>query len=120
MPGETITYTVAVHNPGPSNVTGALVEDAQPVGLAGVSWTCAATGGATGTAQGTGDVSDRVDLPAGSTLVYTLHGILETYQEVTNTAVVAVPSEVNDPNPGSNSASVANRPLLLFLPVVRW
>ena len=57
-PGGSLTYTIVVSNAGPSDVTGATVTDTFPADLTNVAWTCAATGSASCTANGTGDISD--------------------------------------------------------------
>ena len=55
IPGLPATYTIVVHNRGPSPVTGATVTDIFPPALLGVSWTCTADPGSTcpGPAPGT-------------------------------------------------------------------
>jgi len=74
VPGNAVTYTIVVTNAGPNAVTGASVADSFPAGLTGVTWSAAATGGATGfTAAGSGNISNTVNLPVGSTITYTVH-----------------------------------------------
>ncbi len=107
--GSTITYTIVVTNAGPSAATGATVADTPPVGLTNVTFTAAATGGATGfTASGTGDIDDTaVNLPAGSKITYTVHAsVLSTATgTLTNTATVTPPGNSPDPTPANNTAS---------------
>ena len=107
VPGEAVTWVLTVVNAGPSAVTGATVVDDFPTAVSGVAWTCSASAGATCTAAGSGDLSDSVSLPAGGVLTYTATGTLATDAEGTlaNTATVAVPAGVVDPDPGDNSAS---------------
>ena len=45
IPGLPATYTIVVHNGGPSAVAGATVTDTFPPALLGVSWTCTADPG---------------------------------------------------------------------------
>src|SRR5207253_2870977 len=71
VPGTPITYTIVVTNAGPSNVTGASVADTFPAALLTPTFTATATGGATGfTASGSGNISNTVTLPSGSTITY--------------------------------------------------
>ena len=72
VPGQTVTYTVTATNNGPEDVVDATVADTMPAVLTGVTWTCAAAGGASCTANGAGDINDTVDLPVGSSLTYTV------------------------------------------------
>src|SRR6185295_13759950 len=72
-PGNNVIYTVVVSNAGPSNVTGASVSDPLPTGITTASWTASASGGATGfSATGSGAISDAVNMPAGSSITYTV------------------------------------------------
>ena len=106
VPGDTVTYTVTVTNAGPSNVVGATVADAFPSELAPVTWTCSPAGGATCTGAGSSDLLDTVDLPAGSSVVYTATGTLADDAEGTlsNTANVTAPASVSDPNAANDTA----------------
>jgi uncharacterized repeat protein (TIGR01451 family) len=47
MPGQAITYTLVARNGGPTAVTGAVIVDAFPTSLTGVTWTCTASAGST-------------------------------------------------------------------------
>lgn len=98
--GVDVTYQVTVRNDGPDDVTGASVEDAFPPGVSGVTWTCTASGGATCTASGSGDLHDVVDLPAGSSVTYTATGTATDAGP--NAATVTAPTGVTDPDPGNN------------------
>ncbi len=104
-PGGNVTYTILVTNSG-SNVSGATVTDIFPAVLTG-SWTCVGYGGATCTASGSGDINDTVDLPATSSVVYTVNATISPSATGTlsNTATVAVPGGVIDPDPSNNSAT---------------
>src|SRR5206468_2690408 len=69
--GQNDTYTIAVTNIGPGNVTGAIVTDNFPNIFTGVTFTATQTGGALGfTASGTGNINDTVTMPIGSTITY--------------------------------------------------
>ena len=93
VPGDGITYTIVVTNAGASGVTGASVTDALPSALTGATYTAQQTGGATGfTAIGSGSIDDTdVDLPAGSTVTYTVVATINPAATGTlsNTATVA-------------------------------
>lgn len=96
--GQTVTYTIVAENTGPNPVTGALVSDSFPAELSGVSWTCATSGGASCTASGTGDISDTVDLPVGSTATYTATGVVVVGSSgnLSNIASIGPPSGITD------------------------
>jgi uncharacterized repeat protein (TIGR01451 family) len=71
VPGTARHYTINVSNAGPGNITGATVTDIFPAQILSVtSWSCTVTGGATCGWSGSLNISDTVDLPAGSTITY--------------------------------------------------
>ena len=107
VPGQSVTYTIAVTNSGPSDVTGATVTDTLPAAIASATWTCLASGGGTCIASGAGSIGDTVSLPVGATLAYTLVASIAPGATGTlaNTATVTPPASVADPNPGNNSAT---------------
>ena len=78
--GQTLTYTMVVTNRGPSNVTGARVQDILPTALAGFGWTCTPSSGATcpTPASGTGNINVLVNLPVGASATFELSGVLGT------------------------------------------
>ncbi len=107
-PGGTTTYTIVVSNNGPSNVTGATVMDVLPAAITSDTFTAVGSGGASGfTASGSGNLNDTVNLPNGATITYTLHANIASSAtgNLVNTATVAVPAGVTDPNPSNNSAT---------------
>jgi uncharacterized repeat protein (TIGR01451 family) len=107
-PGTNVVYTVVVTNAGPSNVTGATVADPLPSGITTASYAAVAAGGATGfTASGSGAIADTVNLPAGSTITYTvtLAAPAGRTGDLANTATVTAPSGTTDPTPGNNTAT---------------
>ncbi len=94
VPGTAITYTIVASNAGPSNATGASIVDTLPPSeFSDVTYTAVATGGASGfTARGTGSIDDTdVNMPAGSTVTYTLHATIGSLATGTlsNTATVS-------------------------------
>lgn len=108
VPGTINTYTIVVSNVGPSPVTGATVADLFPGTFTDVTYTATATGGATGfAASGSGNLSNTVNMPVGSTITYTVTGKVSPAAtgNLVNTATVAPPAGVNDPTPDNNSAT---------------
>jgi uncharacterized repeat protein (TIGR01451 family)/gliding motility-associated-like protein len=105
-PGTGNTYTVVVTNNGPADVTGATVTNPLPVGLTG-TWTAVFTGGATGTASGSGSIAQTVNLPSGGQITYTITTSVPSSQtgSVTSTATIAVPTGFTDPTPANNTAT---------------
>jgi uncharacterized repeat protein (TIGR01451 family) len=105
--GGTVTYTIVASNAGPSHATGATVADTLPATLLTPTWTCVGAGGGTCTGSGIGNVNDTVNLPAGGSVTYTVTATLSGAASGTlsNTATVAPPAGVTDPNPANNSAT---------------
>ena len=107
VPGNGTGYTIVVSNGGPGDAAGAVVTDTFPSALTGVTWTCIGAGSATCTAAGSGDLADTVDLPASSSVTYTVGATIDpgATGTLSNTATVTPPAGVNDPDPGNNSAT---------------
>jgi len=105
--GEALSYAIVVTNTGTTPVTGAAVSDSMPAALQSVSWTCAASSGASCAAAGTGDIADTVNLPAAGSVTYTVNAtVAETFTgTLTNTASVTLPAELVDTYPSDNTAS---------------
>ncbi|QIL72075.1 DUF11 domain-containing protein [Diaphorobacter sp. HDW4B] len=106
-PGTDVTYTITVTNNGTETVTGATVSDPLPAGITKASWTCAAANGATCTGAGSGALSDKVNLPAGASVTYTVVlSVPSTFTgALVNTASVAAPADMLDPNAVNNTAT---------------
>jgi uncharacterized repeat protein (TIGR01451 family)/fimbrial isopeptide formation D2 family protein len=109
-PGQPLTYTLVVTNAGPSTSTNALVEDVLPAGLTGVTWTAVFTGGASGTASGSGNVNTNVTVPKGGRATYTVRATAEATLAgvLTNTATVTPTDGDPDPNPDNNTSTGAS------------
>ena len=94
-PGQSLVYTIVVGNSGPGNANGAKITDPIPADLTGDTWTASQTGGASGfLTTGSGNISQSgVNLPAGSTITYTVTGTVSATANgpFTNTATVAPP-----------------------------
>ena len=100
--GTTTTYTITVTNAGPSTATNAVVTDLFPVGLTGVTWTCAGTGGAVcGIAGGTGNINATVTVPVTGTATFMATGTIDPAFTGTlgNTARVIPAAGTSDPTP---------------------
>ena len=77
--------------------------------VAGVSWTCAITGGSgsCGAANGTGNIATTVDLTSGSAATYTVTApiLSAATGTLSNTATVTAPAGTTDPVAGNNTAT---------------
>ncbi|MBC7238506.1 MAG: DUF11 domain-containing protein, partial [Chloroflexi bacterium] len=118
LPWQEISYVITVENLGPSDAPGTLVHDEVPPQVSGVIWSAEFFGGATGNPSGNWAIHEMVNLPAGSKVVYTVHGMLDTYWPVTNTVEVMTAENVWDPCDENNSATDVNAPKLNFLPIL--
>ena len=108
--GTSVTYTIDVTNPGPSDVVGATVTDPvlSAAQVASAVWTCVAAGGATCTAGPVaGNLNDTINIPVGGEATYTLTATLRSNAagSLSNTASIAPPAGTTDPGPGANSAT---------------
>jgi uncharacterized repeat protein (TIGR01451 family) len=113
--GGTTTYTIVVSNAGPSAANGAVFTDPAVANLSVTSVTCGSpsSGAACPTApnttvalmQGAGIVIPT--LPAAGSVTFTVNATVagNATGTITNTANVAAPAGVTDPNPSNNSAS---------------
>ncbi|MBC7317168.1 MAG: DUF11 domain-containing protein, partial [Chloroflexi bacterium] len=118
LPWQEISYVITVENLGPSDAPNTLVHDDVPPKVSGVIWSAEFFGGATGNPSGNWAIHEMVNLPAGSKVVYTVHGMLDTYWPVTNTVEVMTAENVWDPCDENNSATDVNAPKLNFLPIL--
>ncbi len=103
-----VTYTIKASNLGPFDVTGARVSDTVPSALTGVTWICAATGGAScpASGSGSGSLDETVNIPVGGVVAFAVTGtVAGTSGTMSNTATITPPSGVTDPNLGNNSAT---------------
>lgn len=106
--GAPLSYTITVANAGPSAAPGVVVFDAFPAAYLGATWTCAASGGATCTSGGSGNITQPVSLPAGAQVVYTVNGTVApgTTGILSNTVTAVVSLPTTDPDGSNNSATV--------------
>jgi uncharacterized repeat protein (TIGR01451 family) len=106
--GSKNTYTIVVTNVGPSNVSGAAINDSFPSTFTGVTYTGTQSGGASGfSASGSGNIHGTVAMPAGSKITYKATGTISASAtgSIANTANVSAPNGVTDPNLANNSAT---------------
>ena len=111
-----IQYTVTATNFGPLPVTGATVADTIPAIVTGATWTCTATGGASCTSPGSGNINQLVNLPVSGTVTYAISGNIPTDPPpgfIVNTATITSSAGVPDSNSANNSATV-NDAVVLF------
>lgn len=104
--GAATSYTITVANAGPTAVAGAAVVDTLPAALTNASWTCAPAASC-GAASGTGSISTTVSLAAGGSVSFVVNATVDSTASGTlvNTATVAAPASVSDPNTANNSAT---------------
>lgn len=118
VPGGTVTYTVVVSNTGQIGLIDVPVNDPMPAGIESQTWSCiGASGASCNPASGSGGIAGTVNLPAGSSVTYTVTAQVSDSLNaaVTNTATVTPPSGTacaNEPpsTTESCSASVTNEP----------
>ncbi len=110
VPGSFTTYTIIITNYGPSDAPGSTVFDAIPAQISDWAWTCAGTtGGAAGCTPytGSGDFTDTVDLPASSSLTYSVlaHIYPDASSDLVNSVTVTPPGGIDELNPANNTAT---------------
>ncbi len=121
-PGQLLTYEITVSNTlGPSDVFGITVNDAFGPNFDSAEWTCSGTAGGVCQNQGSGDINDRIDLPVGATVSYTVQaqvGADVAVKNLINTASIAYSCAVVDNDLSNNSATDSNqiKPAILWRP----
>ena len=118
LQGTPVTYLLTVTNNGAYPIAAAdapVVTDTLPPEITGASWTCAAAGGATCTASGSGNLNTAgLSLPSNASVTYTITGTLGPGTPcggaVANTASADFGSASTflDPDQTNNSASVSS------------
>lgn len=106
--GQATSYSIVVHNSGPSAVSGLTVNDPLPTELSNASWTCVGSDGGTCAASGTGSIADSsVSLPSGASVTYTLNASVIAGSgagSVSNTVSTVMPAGTSDSDPSDNAA----------------
>ena len=112
-PGASISHSMAIANAGPANAPSVIVVDAFPAAYSGVTWSCAASAGASCTSGGSGNISQAVNLPAGSTVTYTVNATVATGTAgvLSNSVTAVVNTPANDPDSSNNTATANTAPL---------
>jgi Putative Ig domain/Domain of unknown function DUF11 len=105
--GAPVSYVINVSNSGPTNVTAARVESTLGTEFSANSWTCVGQNGAQCAANGSGNLDQLVNLPAGATARFVLTATLATLPEIAVSAVASVtpPAAITDPALDNNVAS---------------
>ncbi len=103
IPGLGLIYTIVASNAGPSDESSATVADSFPSDLS-CTYTSVAAGGASGNAaSGSGDLSDTLALPSGSSVSYTATCLIDGSATGTLSNTATITASVTDSNPGNNS-----------------
>src|SRR5207248_977859 len=105
--GGSTTYTVVATNGGPSAVVGATVTDTAPSTMTFSAWSCVASVGSSCPASGSGNISASVNLLSGGTATFTVDATVagNATGSIVNTATIAPPAGVTDPNLANNTAT---------------
>ncbi len=127
IPGQPITYTVAVHNNGPSDAVNAVFTDSLPATIQSTTWTCVVTAEGTSNlppagptacnaASGTGSISGAIRINTGGTLTYTVKGTVAAASaaNIINTATIVPAAQTAVSNmPGGGPVPVAGSTTLV-------
>lgn len=112
-PGAAISHTLTIANAGPDAAPSVVVVDTFPGAYTNVTWSCAASGGATCTSGGSGNISQVVSLPLAAQVVYTVNATVApgTTGTLSNSVTAVVNSPTSDPNTGNNTATANTAPV---------
>ena len=110
--GGPISHTITISNAGPGNAPSVIVVDAFPAAYTGTTWLCAASGGATCTSGGSGNISQVVNLPLGSHVTYTVNATVAagTTGILSNSVTAVVNTPATDPDTANNTATANTAP----------
>ncbi len=105
--GGPISHTITIGNAGPANAPSVIVVDVFPAAYTGTTWSCAASGGATCTSGGSGNISQAVNLPTASHVTYTVNATVApgTTGTLSNSVTAVVNAPATDPDTGNNTAT---------------
>nr|WP_295872646.1 gliding motility-associated C-terminal domain-containing protein [uncultured Chitinophaga sp.] len=113
--GSPLVYTLTVENLGPSDVSGASIQDVLPALMSNPTWTAVTTGtGVTASAtSGSGSlIKINVNIPfaAGNKIVVTVKGTVAATAKggdvIENMGVLAFPADTPDPDQSNNTSTV--------------
>ncbi len=107
--GSSTVYTITASNAGPSNAPTVTVTDTFPAACVAPTWTCVGAGGGTCALNGTGNINESVNLPAGGSVSFSATCPISAAASgvLSNTATVAA-GGVTDPSPANNNATDTN------------
>jgi len=107
--GGPITFLVTVSNAGPSDAIGVTVTDTLPTDLVSATWSCAASAGATCTANGAGNLFDVVTLPADGSVTYTITATVaaNAIGPLVNSASATAGAGATDPDSSNDQGSAS-------------
>ena len=108
-PGQNISFTVTYANNGPNAAHNAVLFDSLNTALSGISWSCAASGGAvcpTFTFVNGALIATAGTFPAGGSIAVTISGTVGASPpaQVRNITNITPPALAGDINPANNSA----------------
>ncbi|WP_223787782.1 DUF11 domain-containing protein [Marinicella meishanensis] len=106
VPGDDLTLSITISNAGPAAANATSVIDFFPSELNGVQWMCTPNNGAAcGMPTGNGNLTESVNLPANSQVVFEAVGTMDVAATGTlsNTAQVIVPVGTTDTDPANNA-----------------
>ncbi|SFN24477.1 DUF11 domain-containing protein [Dokdonella immobilis] len=111
--GAPISHTITISNAGPNAAPSVVVVDAFPGAYTGVTWSCTASGGATCTSGGSGNISQVVSLPNAAQVTYNVSATVAdgTSGILSNSVTAVVNAPTSDPNSANNSATANTAPL---------
>lgn len=107
QPGDTITLTITVRNLGATTDQVQLESQLNPA-LAGAGWAASYSGGGSGPASGSGDLSAALTLPAGAQATFQISATIGagTAAAFTNTATITLGEPDLDLVPEDNTATI--------------
>ncbi|MFJ4796511.1 glycine-rich protein, partial [Kitasatospora purpeofusca] len=106
VPGQPVQWRVTVTNNGPSRARNVVITDTVPAGVSGATMT-ADTGGANCPISGGTATCPAVEIPAGSSLSWTLTGTLDANATTTPTNTVTV---TGGPDPAASTRTAVASP----------
>lgn len=113
VPGEDLGYTITAGNTGPAAANAATIIDFFPPELSNIQWSCSGQGGAIcPAANGSGNITQSVNLPVGGSLIYAAVGTVSAAadSDISNTAQIVVPAGITDDNMGNNTSVAVAAP----------
>jgi uncharacterized repeat protein (TIGR01451 family) len=112
LDGQVLVYAITVANAGPAAVVGAQLSDTLPATLVDAEWACLPAESNVPCPPapfdaGTGNLYAEIDLPVDGFLRYDLSARVQAGpgSQISNTATVAPPNDIEDLSPANNSAT---------------